>query len=83
MSRDEAGYVALHFATHLERMKQQRLEQFRRIAVVCSSGGGSAHLIRLKLESIFPKASVITASITELDKLQDQPLDLILTTIPL
>ncbi|WP_334074824.1 MULTISPECIES: BglG family transcription antiterminator [Paenibacillus] len=83
MSRDEAGYVALHFATHLERMKQQKLEQFRRIAVVCSSGGGSAHLIRLKLESIFPKASVITASITELDELQDQPLDLILTTIPL
>lgn len=82
MSRDEAGYVALHFATHLERMKQHRLEQFRRIAVICSSGGGSAHLIRLKLESIFPKASVITASITELDELQNQPLDLILSTIP-
>jgi lichenan operon transcriptional antiterminator len=83
MSRDEAGYVALHFATHLERMKQQKLEQFKRIAVICSTGGGSAHLIRLKLESVFPNASVITASENEIREILSKPIDLILTTVPL
>ncbi|MBA9087934.1 lichenan operon transcriptional antiterminator [Fontibacillus solani] len=83
MSRDEAGYVALHFATHLERMKQRKLEQFKRIAVICSTGGGSAQLIRLKLESVFPNASVITASENEMDDIVTKPIDLILTTVPL
>ncbi|MBW4081086.1 BglG family transcription antiterminator [Paenibacillus sp. S150] len=83
MSRDEAGYVALHFATHLERMQQRNLEQFRRIAVICSSGAGSAQLLRLKLEALFPKALVITASITELEEISGKPVDLILTTVPL
>lgn len=83
MSRDEAGYVALHFATHLERMKQSRLEQLKRIVVICSSGAGSAHLIRLRLEALFPKASVITASVNEIADIMKQPVDLILTTVPL
>ncbi len=83
MSRDEAGYVALHFATHLERKRQHNLEQFKRIAVICSTGAGSAHLIRLKLEAVFPKASVITASISELEEISTRPVDLILTTVPL
>ena len=83
MSRDEVGYVALHFATHLERKKQQNLEQFKRIAVICSTGAGSAHLIRLKLEAVFPRASVVTASIAELENMLSRPVDLILTTVPL
>ncbi|WP_431088568.1 BglG family transcription antiterminator [Paenibacillus sp. 8b26] len=83
ISRDEVGYVALHFATHLERMKQYNLEQFKRIAVICSTGAGSANLIRLKIETIFPKASVITASFLELEEIGKMPIDLILSTIPL
>lgn len=83
MSRDEAGYVALHFATHLERMQQRNLESYKRIAVICSTGAGSAHLIRLKLEALFPKASVITASASEVQEIVAQPVDLILTTVPL
>lgn len=46
-------------------------------------GRGQRALDPAEIGVDFPKASVITASITELDKLQDQPLDLILTTIPL
>ncbi|AIQ54508.1 BglG family transcription antiterminator [Paenibacillus sp. FSL R7-0331] len=83
MSRDEAGYVALHFAAHLERMQQRNLEKFKRIAVICSTGAGSAQLIRLKLEAVFPKASVITASITEVEEISSKPVDLILSTVPL
>ncbi|WP_018887411.1 BglG family transcription antiterminator [Paenibacillus massiliensis] len=83
MSRDEAGYVALHFAAYLERMKQQNLEQYRRIVVICSTGAGSAQLIKLKLETIFPKALVVTASSAEFEEIVKRPVDLILTTIPL
>lgn len=79
---DEVGYLALHFATHFERIKNKSLEQYKRIVVICTTGGGSAQLLRLKLETIFPKAIVVTSSVNELDKFKNEPPDLFLTTIP-
>lgn len=80
---DEVGYLALHFATHFERIKNKSLEQYKRIVVICTTGGGSAHLLRLKLETIFPKAIVVTSSVNELDRFKNEPPDLFLTTIPI
>lgn len=80
---DEVGYLALHFATHFERIKNKSLEQYKRIVVICTTGGGSAQLLRLKLEAIFPKAIVVTSSVNELDKFENEPPDLFLTTIPI
>lgn len=80
---DEVGYLALHFAAHFERLKNKSMERYKRIVVICSTGGGSAHLLRLKLESIFPKAIIVTSSANEINKFENELPDLFLTTIPI
>lgn len=83
ISRDEIGYLSLHFAAHFERIKQSKMANFKRIVVVCSTGGGSSQLLKLKLENIFPNAIIFTSSSFELERFKNESPDLILTTIPL
>lgn len=83
LSRDEIGYISLHFAAHIERMRQKELSRIRRIVVVCATGGGSSQLLKLKLERLFPKAIVATAANYELETFTNEAPDLILTTIPI
>ena len=80
---DEVGFVAMHFAGHMEKEKQQKLQLYDRIGVVCSSGGGSAYMIKLQIESIFPKATVKTFSFLQQDALLDYCPDLVFTIMPL
>lgn len=80
---DEIGYLTLHFAAHFERLKFKALESYKRIVVICATGGGSAHLLKLKLESIFPKAIIVTSSANETQKFVNELPDLFLTTIPI
>ena len=82
MSRDEIGYLTLHFATHMERMKQMTLKNIKRIIVICNPGG-SRQLIKLKLESTFPKATIITVEQCDLVKFSKALPDLFLTTVPM
>ncbi|MBM7539949.1 BglG family transcription antiterminator [Amphibacillus cookii] len=83
MSRDEVGYVAIHFAAHLERIKSVSLEKYKRIVVICTTGGGSAELLRLNLENIFSNAYISTASINNFKQYKDDPPDLFLSTVPM
>lgn len=59
---DEIGFVAMHFASHMEKEKQGKLLSYNRIGIVCSSGGGSAYMIKIQIESLFPQAEVQTFS---------------------
>ena len=63
--------------------KQQKLQLYDRIGVVCSSGGGSAYMIKLQIESLFPKATVKTFSFLQQDALLDYCPDLVFTIMPL
>jgi lichenan operon transcriptional antiterminator len=83
LSSDETGYIALHFAVYVERRKKKRLSQFKRIAVLCTSGGGASYLLKLSLESVFYNADIYTYSVLEIDHLHDGNFDLILTILPL
>jgi lichenan operon transcriptional antiterminator len=83
LTRDEVGYIALHLAAYFEREKQQVLEKVKRIVVICSTGGGSAHLIRLKLEKVFPEAMIMTVANKNLQAFKKDLPDLFLSTIPL
>ncbi len=83
LSIDEIGYLTMHFATHFERAKKESIAQFKRIVVVCNTGGGSARLLELKLESVFPNALIVTSSVNELERFKREPPDLFLTTIPI
>lgn len=80
---DEIGFVAMHFAGHMEKEKQLKLQIYDRIGVVCSSGGGSAYMIKLQIESLFPKATVKTFSFLQQEDLLDYDPNLIFTVIPL
>lgn len=83
LTRDEIGYIALHFATHFERLSNLYIEKIKRIVVICATGGGSANLIRLKLESIFPKAFIVTTSHFNMEQFANELPDLFLSTIPM
>lgn len=80
---DEIGFVAMHFATHMEKEKQGRLLSYNRIGIVCSSGGGSAYMIKVQIESLFPNAEVRTFSFLQQEELQTYQPDLIFTVMPL
>lgn len=82
-SFDEIGFVAMHFAGHMEKEKQDKLQSFDRIGVVCSSGGGSAYMIKMQIESLFPNAEVQTFSFLAQKDLETYQPDLIFTVMPL
>lgn len=83
ISLDETGFIALHFAAHFERYKLSLFDAFKRIIVICDLGGGNAHLLRTKVEEIFPKAIVICESQGNIANVIENRPDLILTTRPL
>lgn len=80
---DEIGFVALHFASHMEKEKQGKLLSYNRIGIVCSSGGGSAYMIKIQIETLFPSAVVQTFSFLQQDELRAFQPDLIFTVMPL
>lgn len=80
---DEIGFIATHFAAHMEKEKQKKLQSYNKIGVVCSSGGGSAYMIKMQIESLFPNAQVCTFSFLQQDELLKFEPDLIFTVMPL
>ncbi|MGX8833038.1 BglG family transcription antiterminator [Amedibacillus sp. YH-ame6] len=82
-THDEIGFVATHFAAHMERESINKIRRFNKIGVVCSSGGGGAYLIKMQIQSIFPNAEVETFSFLNLNLLEEFHPDLIFTIMPL
>lgn len=79
VTHDEIGFVATHFVVHMEKESKYKMKRFNKIGVVCSSGGGSAYLIKMKIETLFEHASVETFSLMDMkDLLEFQP-DIIFT----
>lgn len=78
-TQDEIGFIATHFAAHLEKEYRNQLYAFQKIAIICSSGGGSAFLIKLKLETIFPNSDIQTFSFLELEDVHSFTPDIIFT----
>lgn len=82
LSKDEAGYLAIYFAASLEKQLQQAKDRYRKIAVICATGGGASYFAKIKLEQIFANAQVETFALAEVQKI-DATYDLIITTVPL
>lgn len=70
LTRDEIGFIVTYFAVYMEKEIIYKLRKYNRIAIVCSSGGGSAYLIKLKLASLFELSNIKTFSILEMDELE-------------
>jgi lichenan operon transcriptional antiterminator len=82
ISKDEIGYVAIYFAASLEKQSNQVIEDYQKIAVICSTGGGAAYLLKVNLERLFSNAEVSTFALNERDQI-DSSFDLVISTVPL
>nr|WP_225418940.1 BglG family transcription antiterminator [Lacticaseibacillus jixianensis] len=81
LSEDEIAYLALHFQSFFER--RHGADQDVRIAIVCSTGYGTAELLRQRVKDKFPEMEVTaTLSVNELMHTQVDA-DIIISTIPL
>ena len=78
-TQDEIGFIATHFAAHMEKELHHKLNLYHRIAIICSSGGGSAFLIKLKLETIFSSSDIQTFSLLEMEEVRAYEPDIIFT----
>ncbi|MFT8667677.1 MAG: PRD domain-containing protein [Liquorilactobacillus ghanensis] len=80
-NEDEICYLALHFESFIERKSKNKQEI--KIAIVCSTGFGTAVLLKQQLKEHFPKIS--TPRLLSVQELIENGVhaDIILSTIPI
>jgi transcriptional antiterminator len=80
MSDDEVAYIALHLEAYIER-KRTPSDQLN-VALVCSTGLGSAQLLAAKVRREFPELHIVgTWSLQELSRHSLNNVDFIISTI--
>ena len=78
---EEVGFVAMHFGAALDR-RQANFPQH--VLIICPSGIGSSKILVSKLETAFPQIQQIRhASFFELERLDTDDFDLIVSTVSL
>ena len=83
ISKEEIGYLTLHFMAALERVKNSTKTKAR-VLVVCATGVGTSKFLSMKLKSIFDIDIVDTISSHDVKKIiKNENIDLIVSTIPI
>lgn len=82
VDEQEIGYLALHFQLALERMKTNKKK--KRILAVCASGAGTSRLLMFRLRTRFADEidEIRAASLADLDSINPDDWDLIVSTVP-
>lgn len=57
-SNDELGLIAVHFLNHSEKERKNRLNQYEKVAVICTTDGGISELLKTRIQGIFPSSIV-------------------------
>jgi len=84
VNEDEIGYIAIHLEAAVERMKNKKRRQIKRVAIVCASGLGTAKLLAASVESVFPGIDIVgTYPSYSIGDIKKEEVDLILSTIPI
>lgn len=80
---DEIGFLALHFCGARERARQDEKGETTRAIVVCTTGVGTAMLLKAKLETKFGDALEIkkVSALYQLDKQDMDDVDLLISTV--
>ncbi|WP_300282597.1 BglG family transcription antiterminator [Peptacetobacter sp.] len=65
IDQNEIGFIATHIAVPFEKRQKDNFNKKYKIAIVCSSGGGSAFLIKIRLSEIFPNAEIENFSLLD------------------
>lgn len=85
LSEDDIGFLSLHFAASIERLKEQEMGAVKRVIIVCTTGVGTSLLLKVKLEQHFKGRLTIVDTISwyEFNDVLLQSVDFIITTVPL
>lgn len=83
VNENELGYMALHFALACERKKQGADK--KNIIIVCASGAGSSQILLYKIKQKFGRLldKIYVTPLYELETLNQEEYDFILSTIPI
>lgn len=81
LSRDEIGYLALHFATCIEKDNQEKMMKIRRIALLADNMRSSTNLLKARLQSQFPLATILVIPMTSANKHTMDDIELIISTM--
>ncbi|MCT3033599.1 BglG family transcription antiterminator [Pediococcus pentosaceus] len=83
ISNDELGFIAVHFLNHMEKEKVKRINKYKKVAIICTTGGGISNFIRNKIMTIFPKSEIDTFSFYQNSQIRDFEPNIIFSVIPL
>lgn len=83
LSRDEIGYLALHFASILEMEHQEKIQQVRRVMLITDQMRSSTVLIKTRLQSVFPMADILDIPFSKAVHYCLDEMELIISTIEL
>lgn len=81
LSRDEIGYLALHFATHLEKRTQEKFLKIKKIVLVVDDRRSSAILLKTKLQSFFPFSTILDIPYSSVQRHSMEDIELIISTV--
>ncbi|RRJ65053.1 transcription antiterminator [Paenibacillus oralis] len=80
---DDIAYLTMHIGLALERDVQRGNIHFDRIAIVCTTGQGTAELLKFKIEHTFPNAHYVkTFSLFNKEEVVKFVPDIVFSTVP-
>ncbi|MGL5381006.1 BglG family transcription antiterminator [Clostridium sp.] len=84
LGEDEIGFISLHFAAALERLKEKQ-ERIKKAIVVCTTGVGTSLLLKIKIQKHFKDKIKIIDTIPWYDFKEEllNNIDIVLSTVPL
>ncbi|MDT8716196.1 BglG family transcription antiterminator [Clostridium sp. 19966] len=82
ISEDEVGYISMHFAAAMERMKEER--EAYNVLLVCASGIGTSRMLAARMKKIREINIVGVSSVLKIDEIiHKTPVDFIISTVPI
>ncbi len=82
ISEDEIGYISMHFAAAIERIKDKTV--IYNILLVCASGVGTSRMLAARIKKIKEINIVAVSSVLKIDEIINKnPVDLIISTVPI
>ncbi|MBA4495239.1 BglG family transcription antiterminator [Paenactinomyces guangxiensis] len=78
--KEETGYLVMHFVSAL--LKREEMTE-KQALVVCSSGIGTSKMLSAKLQRELPGLKPVNVSLFELDHMNPDEYDVMISTVPL
>ncbi|CAJ2236652.1 BglG family transcription antiterminator [Companilactobacillus paralimentarius] len=82
-SNDELGLVAVHFLNHSEKERKNRINQYEKVAVICTNDGGISELVKTRFQSIFPKSEIRSFPFWDYSEVKSFHPKIIFSSVPL